>query len=109
MGMNKSFRLINMILFCEREPKIAAEKIINLEDEMGRVKEALLERPFKPEQEGIYSLAKRLLREIEIDLSYPDISESYRQELEKLKKLLKEVIENENTDCRVQQSSLQIF
>lgn len=109
MGMNKSFRLINMILFCECEPKAAAEKIIKLEDEMGRVKEALLDRPFKPEQEGIYSLARRLMREIEIDLSYSDLDEKYRSELMRLQASLSEVIENENTDSRVQQSKLQIF
>ena len=68
---------------------------------MGRVKLLLQESPFRT-TETLYSLAKRLLGEVDIDLSYPDCPEDHERDLIRLRTSLKEIIENEDLDSRVQ-------
>lgn len=73
---------------------------------MGRVKELLLERPFNAEQESVYNLAKRLLVGVDVELEMTGIPEEHERDLVRLRTALKEVIEYENTDSRVQQSQV---
>ena len=68
---------------------------------MGAVKSQLLENPFTV-TESMWSLSKRLLVEVDMDLSYPDIPEEYERDLVRLRTALKEIIEHEDLDSRVQ-------
>jgi hypothetical protein len=70
---------------------------------MGKVKELLHDYPFT-EAESMYSLARRMLVQVEIDLSYPELSTEYEQDLVRLRTSLKEIIEYEDLSSRVQQS-----
>ena len=70
---------------------------------MGHVKSLLLENPFSV-TESMWSLSKRLLAEVDMDLSYPDCPEDYERDLIRLRTALKEIIEHENLNSRVQQS-----
>lgn len=70
---------------------------------MGAVKQLLLEKPFS-ERESLYNLARRLLDEIDIDLSYPDLPEDQERDLIRLRDACKEIMAHENLDSRVQQS-----
>lgn len=71
---------------------------------MGKVKQALLERPFKSERESMYSLARRMIVSVNEDLKISGLEEEHERDLVRLKTALQEIIEYENTDSRVQQS-----
>jgi hypothetical protein len=49
-------------------------------------------------------LARRVLAEIDIDLSYPDLPEDRERDLIRLRDACKEIMAHENLDSRVQQS-----
>lgn len=89
MGIIEDFRNINLQLAIEGGA-------------MGRVKEMLLEKPFKPEQgESLFNLARRMLREIDKDLSYETLPQDYERDLVRLKATLEEIVEHENLDPKV--------
>ena len=71
---------------------------------MSKIKDKLLEHPFKAEQESVYNLSKRLLVGVEVELGMTGIPEEHERDLIRLRTALKEIIEYENTDSQVQQS-----
>jgi hypothetical protein len=71
-----------------------------METKVGKVKEMLERRPFSV-QESMYSLARRILPEVECDLNMTEIPEDQERDLIRLRDALKEIIKYENTDSRV--------
>ena len=69
---------------------------------MGRVKQILIDRPFNAEQESVFSLARRLLVGVDVELQMTGLPDEYERDLVRLRMAIREIIEYENTDSRVQ-------
>lgn len=77
-------------LVCE-EGHGGADSIEPEEKAMGRVKELLLGDRAFTEQESMYSLADKMLREIEADLALPNKNEQFERDLIRLREALIEI------------------
>ena len=69
---------------------------------MGAVKDILVDRPYLAEQESVFSLSRRLLAGVDVELGMTGVPEDYERDLVRLRTAIKEIIEYEDCDSRVQ-------